>query len=342
MKYYFRKPKFSDSMNPKKILIVLIAVIGLSSHDMFLKLDQYFLTPNSKVIIQLFNGTFNRSENVIERDRMQDVSVVTNGVRNHPESGAWFEENNVTFLNLKTSDAGTVTIGVSTLPRTIEMTGTDFNDYLKHDGILDMLEERKKTGMLDSSAKELYSKHVKTIVQVGDSLSEDWSVNLGYPIEFIPLQNPYDTEVGQSLRVQLLRQQKPLANQLVYIGKESYAPKHTNDGHIHTPSDKEGVSETNLIQIRTDEKGIISIPIDVEGIWHLKTIHLVTVDSPDLTHESNWATLTFAIGKGLSGQKEHQHTTHQDNQNAILYIIISVLLIASLFLFFNRKNVKVE
>ncbi|MDV7402696.1 DUF4198 domain-containing protein, partial [Arthrospira platensis SPKY1] len=108
--------------------------------------------------------------------------------------------------------------GVSTAPRIIELSAEDFNDYLAHDGVLDMLEWRTQQNALDQDAVEQYAKHVKALFQVGDQLSADWQTALGYPLEFVPLQNPYDLHPGHSLELQLLWKGQPLANQLVYVG----------------------------------------------------------------------------------------------------------------------------
>ena len=70
-----------------KKFIVLWSVLILTSsnliaHDMFLKLRSYIVEPNTKVTLALYNGTFDKSENIITRDRMIDVSVVNpNGKR---------------------------------------------------------------------------------------------------------------------------------------------------------------------------------------------------------------------------------------------------------------------
>ena len=84
--------------------VLVIALVLFSSHDMYLKLDQYFIAPFSKTTVQLFNETYERSENVIDRDRMIDVSVVLNGQRIHPSENSWFERDSITFLNLETKE----------------------------------------------------------------------------------------------------------------------------------------------------------------------------------------------------------------------------------------------
>ena len=324
----------------KRIFICLLVVILFSSHDMFLKLKQYFLEPNTDTVIELFNGTFDRSDNVITRDRMLDVSIVANGKRINIDTTHWFEKEKTTYLNFTTGSPGTYLTGVSTKARSLGMSAESFNDYLEHDGVLDMLESRKQKGTLGDSATERYSKHVKTIFQVGNKLTDDYKTELGYPIEFILLENPYDLHPGHSLPVKLLFDQKPLANQLVYVGSEANAHTHTHDGETHSHDGQNDHTHEDLLQLRTDEKGLLNVPISTEGIWYLKTIHLVEVEEEGLTHESNWATVTFGVGSGHSHDHNHSHGehSHDDGLPTYVYFIISLLLIIVLFFVFNRKK----
>lgn len=227
----------------KKILLALIAFVLFSSHVMYLKLDSYFLEPNTSATIQLFNGTFDKSDNVIDRDRMLDASLMGNGQRTKVSDSQWTEKDSITFLNFKTGEAGTYVAGVSTAPRSIEMDAEAFNTYLEHEGILDMLASRKENNELEGEAVEKYSKHVKTIFQVGENRSDDWKTAFGYPIEFVPLQNPYDLNTGDSLSVKLLLNGKPLANQLVYANFK--AP---DDGHTHDNQEEQGHSHDNATE----------------------------------------------------------------------------------------------
>lgn len=318
----------------KRIFFGLLLLLILCSHDMYLKFDQYSLRPWSKAVIQLFNGTFDRSDNVITRDRMLDVSLVNNGSRIAVDTSLWYEEDNTTFLEFNTEAPGTWVAGVSTKPRTFGQSAKDFNDYLKHDGVLDMLESRTEKGTLQDSAIERYSKHVKTIFQVGKQRTDDFKAELGYPIEFVVLENPYDLHPGHDLPVKLLFKQKPLANQLVYAGNQATSHEHTHDTHTH---DHE---HDNLIQLRTDQQGIVKVPIAKAGIWYLRTIHLVEVEENGLTHESNWATITFAI----DGDNTHAHNhdgeehSHEETIPGYLYGLLSLFIIVGLYFWFNRKK----
>jgi hypothetical protein len=318
----------------KKLLALLILGALWSSHDMYFKMSTYRLALNTPSRIQLFNGTFEKSENTIDRNRMVDVSLVGQGERIAVDTAQWSEQGGVTVLDFTTGAAGTWVAGLSTYARNIELSAADFNAYLEHDGVLDMLAWRKENGAMEEDAVEKYSKHVKTIFQVGAQLSEDWQAVLGYPIEFVPKSNPYDLHPGHDMQVQLLWKGAPLANQLVYVGSE---------GEVHDHGDGAEHSHANLSEYRTDDQGLVAFPIAQAGIWYLRTIYMTLSKEEGLTHESNWATLTFEVGEGHS----HSHTatehSHADEAPmglpAYVYWLGSIVLVLGLFFWFNRKRV---
>lgn len=348
----------------KKLCFVLIAFVLCTGHDMFLKLDTYILPSHTSASIELFNGTFELSENTIDRNRMVDVSLVGNGERLVVDTSQWREEEGITILDFKTGEAGTWVAGVSTRPRNIEMTAEDFNGYLEHDGVIDMLEWRKKNNALDQEAVEKYSKHVKTIFQVGEKRTEDWRTILGYPIEFIPLNNPYDMHIGDELSVELLWKGQPLANQLVYVGSDAVGHSHDEDhdhGHEHA-SEEHTHHGKGIQQMRTDANGMLKVKVTNNGRWYLRTIHLVPSEEKGLTHESNWATLTFMVGHDHShaveehshAEAEHSHGedghSHDDGDHhhdhaeeglgipSYVFWIGSLVLLAGLFFWFNSQQ----
>ena len=272
----------------KKTLLTLAAVLfvvgSLYAPDMYLKLGPYFLAPNTETSIALYNGTFDKSENVITRDRMLDVSIVGPGdTVVHPDTADWWEKDNVTWLNFKTGEPGTYVLGVSTAPRMIDLTAEEFNNYLAHDGVLDMLETRKKEGTDDEDASERYSKHVKAIYQVGDAQTDAYAHRLGYPIEIVPLQNPYKLGVGDTFEALVLRDGKPVANQLVYASYAGFRG-HSDDG-----------SHVEAVKTRTDDEGVARFELSKAGQWYVRLIHMVETDEAGVDYESNWATLTFEI-----------------------------------------------
>jgi uncharacterized GH25 family protein len=253
-------------------------VISASAHDLFLKLDAYFLQPNSKATVRLMNGTFQSSDGKVARDRVRDVTVVTPDHKIvHPESSAFRDEGEVTLLDLETSGAGTYLVGLSTKPKEIDLKAADFNDYLKHDGIPDILDRRAKRGEMGKDVRERYSKHVKALLQVGDARTDSFKIPLNYPLEIIPQQNPYSLKVGETLEVQCLKDGKPIDNQFVIAGFES--------GSRMSPE----------VHMRTDKNGKARFNLKSAGKWYVKLIHMEPLEDPNLNYESKWATLTFEL-----------------------------------------------
>lgn len=229
---------------------------SLVAHSLFLKLDTYFLAPHSRVSVPLLNGEFAFSENAISRDRMLDVSVVgPEDQVEHPPSSAWRDEEETAILEIQTGPPGTYCIGVSTASRVIELTADKFNTYLRNDGVLDTLAERERTNTSERDARERYAKHVKAIVQVGGHRTGAYATRLGYPIEIVPLQNPYELTIGDELDVLVLKDGEPLAGQRLYASFEGH--------HIH---DENG-AHIEAVSTRTDARGRAAIPLHQAGRW---------------------------------------------------------------------------
>ncbi len=256
--------------------LLLIASAALA-HDLFLKLDTYFLEPHARVRISVLNGTFSKSENFVAADRIADISVVSPGGRTRlPAATAWSRgPDSTSLLSVELGDAGTYVAGASTRPRELVLTAEQFNAYLEEDGIPDVLAPRRAGNEFGTGARERYSKHVKAVFQVGQSRSEGFGVVLGYAAEIVPLENPYAPGRGAPLRVRCLVDGRPVANQMVLWGGE------------------QGGTPFAERRARTDADGVAQVTPDAPGRWYVKFVNMVRSDQPGLDYESRWATLTF-------------------------------------------------
>jgi hypothetical protein len=260
--------------------MAMLLLFVLSSHELFLKSDSYFLSQGEPSTLYLFNGTFDSSENAITTDRITGARITGPEYEFLPGSSDYYEKGKATYLKLTPGKPGTYAAGISTLPRMIELSAADFKEYLDHEGLDHVISDREKKGLSDRAAREKYSKHVKAILQVDQTRTDHFSTEFGYPIEFIPLKNPYKLKVGDMASFKLMVNGKPLADQGVHISSR-------NDGV--DPFAKE-------IPGRTDEKGEVSFEITETGQWYVATIHMIESSEANVDYESNWATLTFEIG----------------------------------------------
>ena len=253
-----------------------------AAHDLFLKPEAFFVQPQSTVRLVVLNGTFTTNEGAVTRDRLRELTVVGPAGRTAGDTTGWQASGKTTHWVVPVGDAGTYVFGASLSPKIIALKGSDFNKYLASDGLPDVLAARKAAGELGVSARERYAKHVKALVQVGEGGGNSFSTPLGYPAELIPLDNPYSIHgTNASVRVRALVDGAPVPNQVVLAGG------HTASGRT--------IQEHS---VRTDADGVARISIRSPGVWYVKFIRMVKVPpaaGDSVTHESKWATLTFAV-----------------------------------------------
>src|SRR5574341_1451671 len=265
--------------------LAVLATSALLAHDLFLKLDSYFLEPHTAVRIPVFNGTFAESEDSVSPNRLADISLVSPTGRARLAPTAWSTDSTSSWLSVQTGAPGTYVVGASVRPNRIELTGSQFNDYLKEDGILDVLEARTRNGELEKPARERYSKHVKAVFQVGEARSGAFNAVLGYPAEIVPLENPYALVRGGELGVTCLVDGKPAANQIVLWGGEGPS------GAIPQRS------------ARTGMDGTVRVKLDAAGRWYVKFVHMVRLTEPEFDYESKWGRLIAACSHIKRGGK---------------------------------------
>lgn len=271
----------------------LLVATALEAHDMFLRPDSFFVRPDSPAVIRALNGTFSSSENAVTRDRLRDISIAGPAGWSHLDTTAWDATSDTTTgrLSVPIGRSGTYVVGASTRPREITLEAKDFNTYLADDGIPDVLAARRRNGELGKKATERYSKHIKALLQAGDTRSQGFDTVLGYPAELVPLNNPYLPRTGGWFRVRALVDGKPVANQLVVAGGR-------------TPRGGRFAER----RVRTDANGVARIRVADRGQWYVKFINMQRFTGDRATHpsgtpagspvpdyESKWATLTFEI-----------------------------------------------
>ncbi len=260
------------------LLLLLVMSAAALAHDLFLKPDQFRIAPNAAARIRLLNGTFTESEAAVAWNRVADASLTGPDRRISLDSTTWLVRGDTSFLTVRVAGPGTYVVGVSVKPRVLRLEAAAFNEYLKTDGVPDILERRRTQGELDRPARERYSKHVKTLLQAGNATG-NIGAPLGYPAELVPLENPYDLRVGAALRVRALVDGQPVGNQFIMAGGR-------NPTGARLP----------VFTTRTDTNGVARIPLRAAGAWYVKFIRMVPVSADTaVDYESKWATLTFEI-----------------------------------------------
>ena len=269
------------------VLMITVAAVIADAHDLFLKPRDFVVRPGAEVQVRVLNGSFTTSEGAVARDRLRELTVMGPAGISHPERSGWTEEAKESAWRVILREPGTHVLGASLAPRTIRLAGAQFNDYVRDEGLPDILAARKAARQLGDSAHERYAKHVKALVRVQDggaaaSAGTDtaYRAMLGFPVELVPLDDPYTLRAGGTLRVRALSNGQPLPNHVVQAGGR-------------TPSG----SRIPQRAVRTNTDGVARFTLGQRGTWYVKFIHMRPIPTSagdSVNYESKWATLTFA------------------------------------------------
>ena len=263
-----------------------LAVVAADAHDLFLRPRDFVVRAGTEVQVRVLNGTFTASEAPVARSRLRDLTVVGPTGVSHPDRSGWADGEKESSWRIRVDEPGTHLLGASLDSKTIRLSGTEFNGYVREEGLPHILAARKAARQLGDSAHERYAKHVKALVRVEGGQSRAASADtahrvvLGYPAELVPLDDPYQLRGGGVLRVRALVDGRPVSNQVVQAGGR------TTSGHRIAQR-----------EVRTDSTGIARFRMDTRGTWYVKFISMRPVPASgadSVNYESKWATLTFA------------------------------------------------
>jgi uncharacterized GH25 family protein len=263
-------------------LLVFAGSRPAAAHDLFFRAPRYVLDPGGSVVVDVLSGTFSRSENAITRDRLAELVLLGPGGRRALDLGDWSEGEPKSTVRVTLEAAGTYVLGAAVKPRLLELSGREFNAYLKEEGLEGVLAARATQKRLDEPSRERYSKHLKALLQVGDAPGEAVTSPLGHAAEIVPEQNPYGRRPGDRLTVRCLVDGKPWARGVALAGGR----RGTTDRRFPPQ------------RLVTDDEGRATLTLTAAGVWYVKLVALREVEGPDANYESKWATLSFAVVEG--------------------------------------------
>ncbi len=268
-----------------KKIYLLLAICCLSiavlAHEFWLQPLKYFYT-----IREVANIRFRVGENFTginwagNRDKVQQLwhyepTGAINNVANK------ISINNGDSLQLPLQDIGTHMIVFQSTNSFIELEAKKFKEYLTEDGLDNALLFRTANGQETALGKEFYQRSVKTLIQVGDSYTDQCTKPTTLPLDIIPENNPYaiPTRIRgkdvQNVKFQVLFQGKPLENALV---RTWFYDKN-----------KQVVIET----ARTNQKGWISAKRH-SGPFMVSCVHMEkTMGDSGADWQSFWGSLSF-------------------------------------------------
>lgn len=269
-------------------IMIGVTVVAADAHDLFLRPHDFIVRAGTEVQVRVLNGTFTSSEAAVVRSRLRDLSVAGPMGISHPDRSSWADSAKESQWRIRLNEPGTHVLGASLDPKTIRLSGTQFNGYLREEGLPHVLAARTTARQLGDSAHERYAKHVKALIRVegasraARSVADTaYRIALGYPAELVPVDDPYRLRLGNVFRIRALVDGRAVPNQVVQAGGRSRSGRRIQQR-----------------QVRTDSAGIARFPMRTRGTWYVKFISMRPIPASaadSVNYESKWATLTFAL-----------------------------------------------
>jgi len=260
----------------KKIITVLLLICATSllAHEFWLQPDKFIYKWNERINIKFFVGENFEGENWQgNRSRINSLKVHFSDVTDDLSSAIGDEKGD--SLQLGVTDEGTAMVTFNNNNSFIELDPQKFNDYLKEDGLADALDYRQKNSEMDSAGREYYQRSVKTILQVGNKLTEVYKKQTDLPLDIILQSNPYAVKQKKEIKAKVLFGGMPLSNSVCKIWQ-----RYKNN--------------TSMKEVMTNMNGEISFETEPFGRWMVSTVKMVRLqDEAKAQWQSYWGSITW-------------------------------------------------
>ncbi len=257
------------------VLLVFITTLAAQSQELWLQPRKFKYALNEEMNVAFLVGEnfegepWDLKKNKIEKLELSHLAkTVDSRLQVKPDAKE--------TLKYKFAEEGTYLLSMQSSAAYVEMDAEKFNDYLKDDGLENIIDIRTKTNTLNKASKEFYSHYVKLLVQAGSKTDDSFKKKIGMRIEIIPKQNPYLLKSGDYLQCLVLFDGKPSAHQMVKVWNK--------------------IGNTTFQQNNyTENDGTLKFPISSKGPWMVSTVIMIPSEKPGADWQSFWSSLVFGV-----------------------------------------------
>lgn len=260
----------------------LATVSTAAAHDFWLVPNLFAFTADS-LVVNGKSGTRFPEGSPVQPTRVADAWLINTAGRTKLTDFAVVDG----ALRLSAKPApGQYRVAVALTPRVTRTTPAGLLRFLRLEGgsaAADRL-ERENTMAGQDSVSYSGASYAATVVQVGRGGARGFSSTAGFPLEFIPLNDPTTLHVGDTLHVRILGGGQPAA----HIGLDA------------TPADSSGRTASGepanpWVALQADANGVAHVPVTKAGPWLLRSAWVGRRDGAP-ANEFEVARSTFVFG----------------------------------------------
>jgi uncharacterized GH25 family protein len=262
----------------KRIVAIALLVVGgmvLQAHEFWMAPVKYYFSTGENFSLDFRIGEdFIGEAWIAKKERFERFEL--HQVEKMQDIKPLIVEGEKSVVSIPLTSEGANLVVLQTNNAYSELTGEEFNAYLKEDALDDAYSYRKKNNQLDKVGKELYARYSKTIFQVGNKIDDGYKKSANLPIEIFVEQNPATLKVGSKVSFKLMFEGKPLFGARVSVWN-----RHNN--------------RTTRQPIFTQQDGRIETHISNPGPWMVSVVKMVPSKDPKADWISYWGSLTFGV-----------------------------------------------
>lgn len=269
------KPLRGSRIATAFLVMIAFAAFALA-HDTWLIPARFSLARDPTVLLDLTSGmAFPTLNTSIRPDR---VALARYRLANHSYDIADASPApNSLRLKARLNGQGIATFWVQLKPRSLGLTPEKVREYLDEIDAPGWVREQWENAKRPRRWREVYTKHAKTFVRVGEITADrSWADPTGMSLEIVPETDPTSLRRGDELRVRVLKNGAGLRNFPLGIVREGIP-----NGDIQ----------------RTDAEGRATFRLPRSGRWLLRGTELRKAIQSGADWESDFTTLTIEVAE---------------------------------------------
>ncbi len=275
----FAGPRRRGLLAAVAAISALLVVSGpVQAHDYWLEFAPLRPAAGDELALSLWVGEdfAPTEEKPMQRARMVALRHITRDDDVDLLPGA--REGATPLQRVKLHAGGGHLLAVERDPSHITLRALKFNKYLKHEGLLAALAERRRAGERLRRASERYTRYLKAFVQVGDEADGVSTRVVGHRIELVPERDLATLAVGERLALAVRFEGKALPGVQV-------------EAFVRGP-DGRARGQVAL----SDAAGRVEFVVGAGGAWVVRTVHMQRCTGcADAQWESFWTAYSFAV-----------------------------------------------
>ena len=258
------------------IISLTFGALNAYAHELWLDSKKFQLPEGENVEIELRNGQNFKGINLSYFKKwVKQFFWVQNGERHNVKSRI----GDIPAMSTSIESEGLVLVVYESKPDSLTYDEWEkFTNFIKHKDFPNAEKSHLARDLPKTGFKEIYHRYSKALIGLGHSKGRD--SNFSLETEFVAQTNPYVDPPNEGFTAQLLYHQLPRKNTQVEVFER----------------DPEGL--VSIFMLRTDENGIVSIPIK-PGFDYLLDAVVLREASPQTNEgavwESLWAAMTFSV-----------------------------------------------